>query len=77
MILETALILLLIISVAVVAIKDLLHAVIVMAGADALLALIFFIIGAPDIAMTQVAVTSGLTTIIFIIAIGRTRRMEA
>jgi energy-converting hydrogenase B subunit D len=77
MILEIALIVLLAASVAVVMLKDLLHAVVVMAGADAVLALIFFIIGAPDIAMTQAAVTAGLTTVIFVIAIGRTRRMEA
>jgi len=76
MILETALIVLAIASVATVCLKDLLHAVIVMAGADAVLALIFYLIGAPDIAITQVAVTAGLTTVIFLIAIGRTRRME-
>ena len=77
MIMETSLIILAIASIAVVALKDLLHAVVVMAGADAVLALIFFIMGAPDIAITQVAVTAGLTTIIFLIAIGRTKRMEA
>jgi uncharacterized MnhB-related membrane protein len=77
MIFEVSLLVLAITSVAVVALKDLLHAVVVMAGADAVLALIFFLLGAPDIAITQVAVTAGLTTIIFLIAIGRTRRMEA
>jgi uncharacterized MnhB-related membrane protein len=77
MILETSLVILAIVSVAVISLKDLLHAVIVMAGADAVLALIFFLLGAPDIAITQVAVTAGLTTIIFLIAIGRTKRMEA
>ena len=77
MIMETGLLVLAVASIAVVALKDLLHAVIVMAGADAVLALVFFVMGAPDIAITQVAVTAGLTTIIFIIAIGRTKRMEA
>jgi len=77
MIFETMLLVLAIASVAVVALRDLLHAVIIMAGADAVLALIFFMLGAPDIAITQVAVTAGLTTIIFLIAIGRTKRMEA
>lgn len=77
MILEASLVILAVASVAVIALKDLLHAVVVMAGADAVLALIFFLLGAPDIAITQVAVTAGLTTVIFIIAIGRTKRMEA
>ena len=76
MILETSLIVLAAVSIAVVALKDLLYAVIVMAGADAVLALIFFLLGAPDIAITQVSVTAGLTTIIFLIAIGRTKRLE-
>ena len=77
MILEISLLVIAIVSVAVVGLKDLLHAVILMAGADAVLALVFFLLGAPDIAITQVAVTAGLTTVIFLIAIGRTRRMEA
>jgi len=77
MIFEMSLLVLAITSLAVVAVKDLLHAVIIMAGADAVLALIFLLLGAPDIAMTQVAVTSGLSTIIFLIAIGRTKRLEA
>ena len=77
MIFEISLIILALASIAVVAIKDLLHAVVIMAGADAVLALIFFLLGAPDIAITQVAVTAGLTTIIFLIAISRTKRMEA
>ena len=77
MILEISLLILAIASIAVIAMKDLLHAVIVMAAADAVLALIFYLMAAPDIAVTQVAVTAGLTTVIFVIAIGRTRRMEA
>lgn len=76
MILETSLIVLFLMMVVVVILKDLLHAVIFMAGADALLALIFFLLGAPDIALTQIAVTAGLSTIIFIIAVSKTQRME-
>jgi len=76
MILEISLLIFAAASVAVVMLKDLLHAVIVMAAADAVLAFVFFLLGAPDIAMTQVAVTAGLTTIIFLVAIGKTRRME-
>jgi len=76
MIFEISLLVILAASVAAVAMKDLFHAVIVMASADAVLALVFLMLRAPDIAITQIAVTGGLTTVIFLVAIGKTRRME-
>jgi energy-converting hydrogenase B subunit D len=76
MILEIALVLLVIFTVAAVMIKDLVHAVILLAIADALLAVGFYMMGAPDIALTQSAVVAGLSTFIFMIAINKTRRME-
>lgn len=76
MIFETALVLLVVFTVAAVVIKDLVHAVILLAIADVLLAVAFYMMGAPDIAMTQAAIVAGLTTFIFMIAISKTRRME-
>jgi uncharacterized MnhB-related membrane protein len=76
MIFEIALVLLVIFTVAAVMIKDLVHAVILLAIADVLLAVAFYMMGAPDIALTQVAIVAGLTTFIFMIAISKTRRME-
>lgn len=76
MILEITLLGLVILVIAVIEMKDLLHAVIVLAAADALLALVFFLLAAPDIAITQVAIGAGLSTVIFVIAINKTRRME-
>lgn len=76
MILEIALVLLVIFTVAAVVVKDLVNAVILLAIADALLAVAFYMMGAPDIALTQAAVVAGLSTFIFMIAINKTRRME-
>ena len=56
--------------------KDLLYSVIVLAGASISLAVIFFMLQAPDIAITQAAVGAGVATVLFVIAISRTRRQE-
>lgn len=56
--------------------KDLLHSVIVLAGASILLAVAFYVLQAPDIAITQAAVGAGITTVLFVIAISRTRGEE-
>ena len=70
--------LLFILALAIIAIelKDLLFAVIVLGAADLLVAVAFFFMAAPDIAMTQVAVTTGLSVFIFMVVIHKTRRME-
>jgi len=56
--------------------KDLLYSVIVLTGASITLAVIFYMLQAPDIAITQAAVGAGVTTVLFVIAISRTRRKE-
>jgi len=56
--------------------KDLLYSVIVLAGSSITLAVIFYMLQAPDIAITQAAVGAGVTTVLFVIAISRTRREE-
>lgn len=57
-------------------IKDLLFAVILLAIVDTALAALFFMMAAPDIAITQVAVCAALATFIFIITIYKTERRE-
>jgi uncharacterized MnhB-related membrane protein len=76
MILESVLLALLIMSVIAVELKDLLYAVILLGSADLLAAIAFYLMAAPDIALTQAAVTTGLTVFIFLIVIGKTRRLE-
>ncbi len=76
MIIETALVAVLVLSAAVVMIKDLVHAVIILAISDTLIAFVFYLMAAPDIAITQAAVVAGLSTMIFLVSINKTRRME-
>lgn len=76
MILEIFMVLLLIFTAVAIRMKDLVYAVILLAGADVILALGFYLMAAPDIATTQAAVAAGLTTLIFLIAISKTQRME-
>jgi uncharacterized MnhB-related membrane protein len=56
--------------------RDLLYSVITLAGASVLLAFVFYVLQAPDIAITQAAVGAGVSTVLFVIAISRTRREE-
>lgn len=76
MIVESVLAMILITSIVAVHSKDLLYAVIILGAVDVLAAVAFFFMAAPDIAITQVAVTAGLSVFIFVIVIGKTRRME-
>ena len=76
MILETSLIIMVALTVAAIASKDLVYSVILLAGADIALALGFLLMAAPDIALTQASIGAGLTTFVFLIAIFKTRRME-
>lgn len=76
MILEITAILTVVTVLAAIRLEDLLHTVILLGGADILLALAFFLLSAPDVAITQAAIGSGLNTLIFIIAVFKTQRLE-
>jgi uncharacterized MnhB-related membrane protein len=76
MILESVIIMILVMSIVAVMMKDLLYAVIILGAVDLLAAVAFYFMAAPDIAITQVAVTAGLSVFIFVIVIGKTRRLE-
>ena len=56
--------------------KDLLFSVIYLSVASLSTALVFFLLSAPDIAMTEAAVNTGIVTLIYVIAIKKTRRHE-
>lgn len=56
--------------------KSLLSAIIV-AGAISLLAsVIYIVLAAPDVAMTEAAIGSGLTTIVFLYALNKVRKQD-
>jgi uncharacterized MnhB-related membrane protein len=56
--------------------KDLLLSVIFLALVSLTLALIFFLLQAPDVAITEASVNAGLITLIYVVAIRKTERME-
>ena len=56
--------------------KDLLKSVIFLSVSSLSTAMVFFLLNAPDIAITKAAVEAGLTTAIFIVAIQKTSRFE-
>lgn len=63
-------------AIAVERTKDLLGAVVIFATYSLVMAVLWLLLRAPDIAMTEAAIGAGVTTILFIGVISRTRRME-
>lgn len=55
---------------------DLLYAVIVIAAASISLSIIFYLLQAPDVAITNAAVYGGIATVLYMVAISRTKREE-
>ena len=76
MIFELLLAISVIVAIIAVEMKDLLYSVILLAVLETTLAALFYLMAAPDIAITQVAVCAGISTFIFIIAINKTERKE-
>lgn len=70
------LVLLLVLNIIAIELKDLLYSVILLGGSSITLAVVFYMLQAPDIAITQAAVGAGVSTVLFVIAISRTRREE-
>lgn len=73
-----SILLLLMIAASVYAIvqKDLLYAVMATGIISLILSILYYLLQAPDVALTEAAIGVALTTIIFIITIRNTVRME-
>ena len=56
--------------------KDLLVSVIYLAIMSLILAVEFYILQAPDVAIAEAAIGAGLSTAVYIIAIKKTKRLE-
>ncbi|QNO13624.1 DUF4040 domain-containing protein [Alkalicella caledoniensis] len=63
-------------AIAVSRIKDLLSAVIVFAAYSLLMAIVWQQLDAPDIALTEAAMGAGVTTLLMMVVISKTRRRE-
>ncbi|KXA99785.1 hypothetical protein AKJ42_02485 [candidate division MSBL1 archaeon SCGC-AAA261C02] len=57
--------------------RDLLYSVITLAGASVVLAIVFYMLQAPDIAITEAAVNAGAATVLYVVAISKTQREES
>lgn len=67
---------LIICALAVAHIKDLLSAVIIFAAYSLIMAVVWQQLSAPDIAMAEAAIGAGVTTLLFLVVISKTRRRE-
>lgn len=56
--------------------KDLISSVLALAAASLLVALEFYMLQAPDVAIAEAGIGAALTTAIYVIAVRRTRRKE-
>lgn len=76
MLLEILCVLGIVLAVVAVELKDLVSSVLMLAGLDLVIASIFYLLKAPDIALTQAAICAGLVTFLFLVAIHKTERFE-
>lgn len=63
-------------AIAVERTKDLLGAVIIFTAYSLVMSLLWLLLRATDVAMTEAAIGAGITTILFVAVISRTGRME-
>ena len=63
-------------AIAVERTKDLLGAVIIFTAYSLVMSLLWLLLRAPDVAMTEAAIGAGITTILFVAVISRTGMME-
>ncbi|MFC1571533.1 hydrogenase subunit MbhD domain-containing protein [Candidatus Margulisiibacteriota bacterium] len=73
---EVFLIILVITALVAIEMNDLLSAAIVLAAFSLVLTLLFFGLHALDIAMAEAAIGAGVSTVLFVVAISKTRRHE-
>lgn len=56
--------------------NDLLHGIIALSAISLISALLFYILNAPDVAITEAAVGTGVTTVVFVGVIRHTKRKD-
>jgi uncharacterized MnhB-related membrane protein len=63
-------------SIIAVLLRDLMYAVFVLAGGTVAMSVLFVLLKAPDVAITNAAVYGAMATILYVVAISKTERME-
>lgn len=56
--------------------RSLLVSIILSGGVSLVASLVFLLMGAPDVAMTEAAIGSGLTTVVFLYALARSKQAD-
>lgn len=64
-------------AIAAITVKDLLHATIILAAYSLIMTVLWAEMNAVDVAFTEATVGAGITTVLFIAAIARTRRSSS
>lgn len=70
------LVLILALSVYILSSKDLLHGIIALSAISLLSALLFYLLHAPDVAITEAAVGAGVSTVVFVGVVRYTERKD-
>ncbi|OGC25336.1 hypothetical protein A2291_02905 [candidate division WOR-1 bacterium RIFOXYB2_FULL_42_35] len=76
MINDVFLIMLIVTALLAIEMKDLLNSVIILAAFSLVLTFLFFNLHALDLAMAEAAIGAGVSTVLFVVAISKTRRRE-
>lgn len=70
---EILLVMMLVLAILSLVVRDLLVGVIILSVFSLVSCLFFFVLGAPDVALTEAAVGTGIGTVVFIWTVSRTR----
>jgi len=63
-------------GIAAVLLKDLIASVVSVGLVSLFASIVYLLLAAPDVAMTEAAIGAGLSTVIFLYAVQKTQRME-
>ena len=74
---DVLLVLMLLLAIIALVVRDLLVSVILLSVFSLVSCLFFFVLGAPDVALTEAAVGTGIGTVVFIWTVHKTRRRSA
>jgi len=70
------LIFLIVAAIAVEKSKDLLSAIIILASYSLMMSVLWLLLMAPDVALTEAAIGAGITTLLFLALLAKTERLE-
>jgi len=73
---DVVLALMLVVAILAILVRDLLGAVVLVSVFSLLSCLVFYVLGAPDVALTEAAVGTGVGSVVFIWIVSKTERRD-